>query len=247
MMYAIEVKNLNKSFKIPYDKKFGLKSAVMGFFKGDFGYRKLYALEDINLKVKKGEFLGILGPNGAGKSTLLKILAGVLKPDSRTVEINGKVSPFLELGLGFQGELTAKENVYIYGTILGLSREEITRRFDEIIKFAGLGEFVNTKLKNFSSGMLARLGFSIAIQVDADILLVDEVLAVGDEEFQKKCYNVFKKFKKEGKTVVLVSHDLPSIEKWCDRSLLVISGILRMDDKPEKVIEKYLDKKFREG
>tara|TARA_Y100000034_G_scaffold105423_1_gene132759 strand:+ start:561 stop:1256 length:696 start_codon:yes stop_codon:yes gene_type:complete len=216
-MHAIEVTNLSKSFKIPHDRKIGLKPALLGLLNGSSGSDTFHALKNVNLQVKKGEFLGITGPNGAGKSTLLKLLAGVLQPDTGNIQINGKLSPFLELGLGFNGELTAKENIYIYGTILGLTRRQIKNRFQEIITFAELEKFVHTKLKNFSSGMLARLAFSIAIQVDVDILLVDEVLAVGDEAFQKKCYEVFRNFKKEGKTVILVSHDKQIIKKFSDK------------------------------
>tara|TARA_Y100000310_G_scaffold339954_1_gene434244 strand:- start:4047 stop:4724 length:678 start_codon:yes stop_codon:yes gene_type:complete len=223
-MNAIEVTNLSKSFKIPHDRKTGLKSVLLGFLHGSSGSDTFHALKNVDLQVKKGEFLGITGPNGAGKSTLLKLLAGVLQPDTGKIQINGKLSPFLELGLGFNGELTAEENIYIYGTILGLTRRQIKNRFQEIITFAGLEKFVHTKLKNFSSGMLARLAFSIAIQVDADILLVDEVLAVGDEAFQKKCYEVFKKFKKEGKTVILVSHDKQIIKKFSDRVITFKDG-----------------------
>lgn len=225
-MDAILLENVSKVFKVPHDYKLGIKSYVLGFFNLSHKYEIFHALKNINLRVKQGEFLGIMGPNGSGKSTLLKIIAKVIEPTSGTVTAHGKISPFLELGIGFQGELTVTENVYLYGALLGIKREEIARRFNSIIHFAELEKFVDAKLKNLSSGMLARLGFSIAIQVDADILLVDEVLAVGDVAFQKKCYEVFKRFKKERKTVVLISHDRQIIYKFCDRTLSLQKGVL---------------------
>ena len=218
-MDAIILEHVSKIFKIPHDHKAGIKSYLLGFFNLTHSYELFPALTNINIRVKQGEFLGIMGPNGSGKSTLLKIIANVIQPTTGKVFVHGKISPFLELGVGFQGELTVKENVYLYGLLLGIQRKEIDRRFDSIIHFAELERFVDTKLKNLSSGMIARLGFSIAIQVDADILLVDEVLAVGDEEFQEKCYTIFRKFKREGKTIVLVSHDRVLIRKFADRTI----------------------------
>lgn len=223
-MDAIKIQNLSKVFRIPHERTYGIKSAFINLMKGNMKYENFYALKNINLTVKKGEFVGITGRNGSGKSTLLRIMAGIIKTTSGTIEVNGKVSPFLELGTGFQYELTAKENVYIYGTILGLTRKEIDRKFNDLINFADLERFVDTKLKNFSSGMSARLAFSIAIQVDADILLIDEVLAVGDTEFQKKCFNVFRNFKKEKKTIILVSHDINLINKFSDKTINLENG-----------------------
>ncbi|MBS3145164.1 ABC transporter ATP-binding protein [Candidatus Woesearchaeota archaeon] len=218
-MDAIILENVSKTFKIPHDYKAGIKSYLLGFFNLTHCYERFHALKNINLRVRQGEFLGIIGPNGSGKSTLLKIIANVIQPTTGRVLVHGKISPFLELGVGFQGELTVKENVYLYGVLLGIQQKEIARRFDSIIHFAELERFIDTKLKNLSSGMLARLGFSIAIQVDADILLVDEVLAVGDEAFQEKCYSIFRKFKREGKTILLVSHDKSLIRKFADRTI----------------------------
>jgi ABC-type polysaccharide/polyol phosphate transport system ATPase subunit len=219
MINAIEINNLTKTFKIPHEKSRGIKEEVVNLFKKRRGYEELKVFDNLNLSIKKGEFIGITGPNGVGKSTLLKIIAKVIQPTSGKVHINGKISPFLELGTGFQNELTARENIFLYGAILGLTRKEVREKFDEIVTFSGLKKFLDTKLKNFSSGMMARLGFSIAIHVNADILLVDEVLAVGDEEFQKKCYKIFNKFKKEGKTIVLVSHDKEAIKRFCNREM----------------------------
>ena len=216
-MEQIILKNVTKTFKIPHEKGYGIKSAAINTLLRRKKYETLSVLKDINLTVKKGDFLGITGRNGAGKSTLLRIIAGIIKPTKGLVAVRGKISPFLELGMGFQLELTAKENIYLYGTILGLKRRQIEEKFNNVIKFAELEKFIDTKLKNFSSGMVSRLAFSIAIQVDADILLVDEVLAVGDEAFKKKCFEVFKKFKKEKKTVILVSHDKKIMKEFCDK------------------------------
>ncbi len=216
-MEVIRLEHVSKAFKIPHDRKTGIKSFVLGLFMGSHSYEQFYALKDVSLSVKKGEFLGIIGSNGSGKSTLLKLIAGVIQPTRGSVAVKGKISPFLELGVGFQGELTVKENIYLYGCLLGMDYKELSKRFTSIVSFAGLEKFIDTKLKNLSSGMIARLGFSIAIQVDADILLVDEVLAVGDADFQKKCYETFTRFKKEGKTIILVSHDKQIIHKFSDR------------------------------
>ena len=226
-MDAINITNLSKVFKIPHDKSYGIKSATIGFIKRQTKYEKLYALNNINLSIKKGEFIGITGRNGSGKSTLLKIIADILKPTAGGVHVNGKISPFIELGTGFQYELTAKENIFLYGAIHGLNREEINKKLKEIIEFAELERFIDTKLKNFSSGMQARLAFSIAIQIDADILLVDEVLAVGDIGFQKKCHEVFKKFKKEGKTILLVSHSTEQLKKFSDSIIELENGVVK--------------------
>ncbi len=226
-MDAIVLEDVGKTFKIPHDYKAGIKSYLLGFLNLTHSYEVFHALKNINLRVKQGEFLGIIGPNGSGKSTLLKIIAHVIKPTTGRVLVHGKISPFLELGVGFQGELTVTENVYLYGALLGIQKQEIDRRFDSIIHFAELERFVDTKLKNLSSGMLARLGFSIAIRVNADILLVDEVLAVGDVSFQKKCFEVFRRFKKEGKTVVLISHDAYLIKRFSDKIIQLQNGTLK--------------------
>lgn len=239
-MDSILLQNISKVFKIAHDRKTGIKSFMLGLFTRSLSYEIFFALKDISLKVKKGEFIGIIGPNGSGKSTLLKIIAGVIQPTDGKVFVHGKISPFLELGVGFQGDLTVKENVYFYGSLLGMDAKKLQKRFATIIAFAELEKFIDTKLKNLSSGMVARLGFSIAIQVDADILLVDEVLAVGDVSFQKKCLDAFKQLKNKHKTVILVTHDLNLIKNWCDKALLIDSGTLKLEDKPSKVIESYI-------
>ncbi|MCF7859634.1 MAG: ABC transporter ATP-binding protein [Candidatus Cloacimonetes bacterium] len=238
-MNAIDVRNVSKKFILPIEKTDTLKTTVLAAVKGKLKYQVMYALKDISLKVNKGEFLGIIGKNGSGKSTLLKIIAGILEPDSGSVKVYGRISPFLELGLGFQAELSARENVFLYGSVLGLSEREIRKKFKSIIEFAGLKEFVDQKLKNFSSGMQVRLAFSVAIQADAPILLADEVLAVGDSEFQQKCFDVFRKFKEEKKTIVFVTHDMGSVRRFCDKVLYLEKGIIKNYDEPNVVIDHY--------
>jgi ABC-type polysaccharide/polyol phosphate transport system ATPase subunit len=234
----IKVNNISKTFKIPLENRYTFKENFVELFR-PAKYERIRALEDVNFEVPEGEFLGIIGPNGSGKSTLLKILAGILVPDKGNIEIDGKISPFLELGVGFNMDLTARENVYQNGIILGLSRKQIDERFDSIIKFAELERFVDTKMKNFSSGMHVRLAFSVAIQVDAEILLMDEVLAVGDMHFQQKCFDVFNKYKEDKKTVVLVTHDMGAVQKYCTRAIFVNNGKIIKDGTPDEVVEEY--------
>jgi ABC-type polysaccharide/polyol phosphate transport system ATPase subunit len=221
---AISVAGLTKTFKIPLERRNRLREHIINLFRSP-GYRRLEALKGLDLEVRRGEFFGIIGRNGSGKSTLLKIIAGIYQPTQGKVKIEGRLSPFIELGVGFNPELTARDNVYLNGAILGLDRKEVGAQFDEIIGFAELEDFVDQKLKNFSSGMLVRLAFSVAIRAHAEILLIDEVLAVGDFEFQQKCFAVFRRMKAEGKTIVFVSHDLASINEFCDRVLILDRGI----------------------
>lgn len=216
MGVVIDVKGVSKKFKMPLDKQSGIKGTLISYLAGKAKYREFHALKDISLQVNKGDFIGIIGPNGSGKSTLLKIIAGIIKPDSGSVKVNGKISPFLELGLGFQGELSGIDNVYLYGVILGMTRKEIDRKYNRIVEFSGLKGFMNMPLKNYSSGMQVRLAFSVAIQASADILLIDEVLAVGDAEFQRKCLDYFDKIKGK-KTVLFVSHDKKIVEMLSSR------------------------------
>ena len=222
---AITVEGISKFYRIPREKKTTVYENIVALFNSKYrSYDEFWALKDVSFTVMHGETFGIIGPNGSGKSTLLKIIAGVLFSDSGKISINGKVAPFLELGVGFQPELTAKENVYLYGAIMGLTRREVTQKYDEIMEFSELKRFENLRLKNFSSGMYVRLAFSTAIQVNPDIMLVDEVLAVGDERFQGKCFDKINAFRNAGKTIILVSHDLQSIEKLCRRCLLLKDG-----------------------
>ena len=235
---AIQVEELSKRFRIPLDRSSTLKHRL-AHWRSASRYRTLEALLDINFVVHEGEFIGIIGHNGSGKSTLLKILAHIYRPDAGRVTIEGKVSPFLELGVGFNPELTARENIYLSGAILGLGREELHRRFDDIIGFAELEQFVDNRLKNFSSGMEVRLAFSLAIQAHAEILLMDEVLAVGDASFQEKCFDVFNRYKREGRTVVLVTHELAAVTRYCDRALLLDHGRLVADGSATDVTAQY--------
>ena len=239
-MSAIIVDNISKKFRIPHEKKTTVFQNIVGLIKRQFDYEEFWALKDVSFEVKKGEALGIIGRNGSGKSTLLKILAKVLYPDSGSVSLNGKVASFLELGVGFQPELTAKENVYIYSSILGLSRKQVDRIYDEILDFAELKKFENMKLKNFSSGMYLRLAFSTAVHATPDTFLIDEVLAVGDEAFQKKCQDKINQFQTEGKTIVFVSHDLDTVKNLCQRSILLNEGRIVTTGDTEKVINDYL-------
>ena len=238
-MSAIIVDNISKKFRIPHEKKTTVFQNIVGLIKRQFAYEEFWALKDVSFEVKKGEALGIIGRNGSGKSTLLKILALVLYPNSGSVSLNGKVASFLELGVGFQPELTAKENVYIYSSILGLRRKQVDRIYDDIFDFAELKKFETMKLKNFSSGMYLRLAFSTAIYAVPDTLLIDEVFAVGDESFKKKCRDKMNQFKAEGKTIVFVSHALDAVKELCQRSMLLNEGrIVTMGD-TEKVINDY--------
>jgi lipopolysaccharide transport system ATP-binding protein len=236
----IEVKNLSKKFKIPRHRKLVLKDWVVSCWRGQLGTEKFYALREINFKVAAGETMGIVGANGSGKSTLLKLIAGILQPSAGSVKKIGRLTPFLELGVGFQGELTARENVYLYGAIMGLTRPQINKKFADIIDFAGIEQFVDVRLKNFSSGMHVRLAFSTAIQTEADIYLVDEVLAVGDVQFQKKCYQVFENFARQGKTILLVSHNLDLVRHFCKNTLLLEHGNQLVFGPTARAIDRYI-------
>lgn len=238
--HAIVVDHISKKFRIPHERKTTVYQHIAGLFGGGIASYELFnALQDVSFHVEHGETFGVIGPNGSGKSTLLKILAGVLYPDSGMVEINGKIAPFLELGVGFQPDLTAKDNIYLYGAIMGLKKREIALKYDEILDFAELKRFENMKLKNFSSGMTVRLAFSTAIQTDPDILLVDEVLAVGDESFQRKCGEKIDEIRRKGKTILIVSHDLATVQKLCKRCILVKNGAILSSGEPDIVIEDY--------
>jgi len=236
--FAVEAVGLHKTFRLPHQHRTTLKEYVKHPLVRTT-YERQVALHDVSLAIEHGEFFGIVGPNGSGKSTLLKILAGIYRQDRGEVRIDGVLSPFIELGVGFNPELTARDNVRINGTLLGLSLRELERRFDDIIGFAELERFVDQKLKNFSSGMQVRLAYSIAIQVDFDVLLLDEVLAVGDQAFQEKCMVTFEQMRRDGKTIVLVSHDLDAVSRNCDRALLLDGGTIRALGQPDDVIDVY--------
>ena len=234
----ITLEQVNKVFHLPHDRKTTLRQRFVSIFQKNI-YERFYALRDINLNVKQGEFVGVIGKNGSGKSTLLKLIAKVLEPTSGRISVKANVAPFLELGVGFQGDLTVRDNIFLYGALLGMSRKQIADKYDSIIDFSGLERFVDAKLKNLSSGMQVRLGFSITVSVNNSILLVDEVLAVGDIDFQQKCYDSFKSFKKNGRTIIFVSHDLNAIEKFCDRAILLKEGSISAEGHPKDVLTEY--------
>jgi ABC-type polysaccharide/polyol phosphate transport system ATPase subunit len=235
---AIDIAAVSKSFRIPHEQRIFFKDYFLSPFRKTT-YERNEALKNVSFSVGSGEFFGILGPNGSGKSTLLRILAGIYVPDAGKVRINGLLSPFIELGVGFNLELNARDNIRINGTLAGLNKRELDDRFEGILTFSELERFVDQKLKNYSSGMLVRLAYSIAIQIPFDVLLLDEVLAVGDEEFQQKCFATFERFKEEGKTVVLVSHDLELMERFCDRCLLLREGKVHSVGLPHEMIDLY--------
>ena len=235
---AISVKNLHKSFKLPTERAWGLKQAIFNRLKGIKGYKEQKVLNNISFDVRQNEFIGIVGRNGSGKSTLLKTLAKIYFPEKGTVEVNGTLVPFIELGVGFNPELSGRENVYLNGALLGFSNKEMDAMYDEIVDFAELRPFMDQKLKNFSSGMQVRLAFSIAIRAKGDILLLDEVLAVGDAEFQKKCNDYFANIK-GNQTVILVTHDMANVIKYCSRALLIENGKIVLDSDPKEVADAY--------
>ncbi|ETB64234.1 TPA: ABC transporter ATP-binding protein [Candidatus Nomurabacteria bacterium] len=240
---AIEVKNISKKFFIPHEKVNTLKGAFVNFVKNILHRNQgeiFNALEGVSFEVKKGEFFGIIGRNGSGKSTLLKILAGIYNPDGGKIKIHGRISPFLELGIGFNPELSGRDNIYLNATVLGLTEKEIDQKFDSIVAFSELERFIDQKLKNYSSGMSVRLAFSVAIHANRDILLMDEVLAVGDSNFQSKCLSEFNRYKDEGKTVILVTHDIGTIQKYCDRAMLLRNGKIEIIGNSEEVGNKYI-------
>ncbi len=233
----IEVKDLVKVFKLPHDRSSSIKQTVLNWHKR--GYEEFKVLNDISFTINEGEFFGIVGRNGSGKSTLLKILAGIYEPTKGEAEVRGTLTPFIELGVGFNPELTGRENIFLNGAILGLTTKEMEEKYDEIVEFAELERFMDQKLKNYSSGMQVRLAFSIAMQAHNGILLIDEVLAVGDAAFQRKCYNAFNDIKKSGKTVVLVTHDMGAVQEYCDRALMIEGGDIVAIGKPRELALRY--------
>lgn len=236
---AISVKNLHKSFKLPTEQAFGLKQAFFNRLRGIKGYKKQNVLKGLDFEIKKGDFIGIVGRNGSGKSTLLKILAGIYYPEKGEVIINGNLVPFIELGVGFNPELTGRENVYMNGALLGFSNEEMDKMYNDIWEFAELKDFQDQKLKNYSSGMQVRLAFSIAIRARGDILLLDEVLAVGDAAFQQKCSDYFNSLKDGNQTVILVTHSMENVRKFCNRAILLEDGKILRDGDPHQIADAY--------
>ena len=235
---AISIKNLHKSFKLPTERSWGLKQAIFNRLKGIKGYKEQKVLNGISFDIHENEFVGIVGRNGSGKSTLLKTLAKIYFPEKGELTVNGTLIPFIELGVGFNPELSGRENVYLNGALLGFSNKEMDAMYDEIVDFAELRPFMDQKLKNFSSGMQVRLAFSIAIRAKGDILLLDEVLAVGDAEFQKKCNEYFAAIKGK-QTVILVTHDMGNVINYCSRAILIEDGKVKLDGNPKEVAEAY--------
>jgi ABC-type polysaccharide/polyol phosphate transport system ATPase subunit len=240
---AVRIERLSKSFKLPHQRYSTLKERMLHPFRSTT-FDVLEAVKDVSVEIGEGEFFGIVGRNGSGKSTLLKCLAGIYRTDTGEAEVRGRLSPFIELGVGFNPDLTARENVTINAIMLGLSRKQAAERFDEIIAFAELEEFLDLKLKNYSSGMHVRLAFSVAVQADADVLLIDEVLAVGDAAFQQKCFEQFERMKREGKTIVLVTHDMSAVRRFCHRAMLLERGEMLGIDSPDAIARRYNELNF---
>ena len=236
---AVKVDHVSKYFKLPTEATNSLRTALVNRFKGIKGYKEQHVLNDISFEVEKGDFFGILGRNGSGKSTLLKIISENYVPEKGSVTIDGKLVSFIELGVGFNPELTGRENVYMNGAMLGFSTAEIDAMYDDIVDFAELHEFMNQKLKNYSSGMQVRLAFSVAIKAQGDILILDEVLAVGDEAFQRKCNDYFQERKKSGKTTILVTHDMGAVKKYCNKAVLIENGLVKAIGDPFDVSDQY--------
>jgi ABC-2 type transport system ATP-binding protein len=240
---VIEARGLSKAFRIPEHRMDSFKERATHPFTR-IEYRELQALNDVSFDVHKGEFFGIVGRNGSGKSTLLKILASIYRPDAGTVRMAGRLAPFIELGVGFNPELTARENALLNGVLLGLSKKEARRRLDAILEFAELENFVELKLKNYSSGMMVRLAFAVMVQADADIMLIDEVLAVGDAAFAQKCMDVFRERRQAGRTIVLVTHDMTTVQTLCDRAMLIHDGDLKFTGDPDEATTQYYKLNF---
>lgn len=236
---ALKVTNVSKSFKLPTEKSSSLKHSLFNLIRGVHGYTIQEVLKDISFEVHKGDFFGIVGQNGSGKSTLLKIISQIYTPNTGSVQVEGKLVPFIELGVGFNPELTGRENVYLNGAMLGFSKDEIDAMYDDIVDFAELGDFMEQKLKNYSSGMQVRLAFSVAIKSQGDILVLDEVLAVGDEAFQKKCQDFFFDAKREKKTIILVTHSMNDVRKYCNKAMLIENGHITKFGKPDEVANAY--------
>ena len=245
---VLKVEHVAKSFRLPMEQASGLKQAVINWTKGISGYKMQYVLRDINFEVKEGDFFGVVGRNGSGKSTLLKLISGIYMPDQGSISVDGKLVSFIELGVGFNPELTGRENVYLNGALLGFSQEEIDAMYDDIVEFSELSEFMDQKLKNYSSGMQVRLAFAVAIKAKGDILVLDEVLAVGDEAFQRKCDNFFTEVKQDPtKTVILVTHSMDSVKKYCNKAILIKDGEIIASGNQDDVADRYTLENFKKN
>lgn len=237
---AIKVNHVYKSFNIYYDRANTLKERML-FFARNKRREKREVLKDINLDIKKGETVALIGVNGSGKSTLLKLMTQIIFPNKGTIETHGKLTSLLELGAGFHPDFSGRENIYFNSSIFGLTKKEIDSRIEQIIEFSELRDFIDNPVRTYSSGMYMRLAFSVAINVDAEILLIDEILSVGDQHFQEKCFNKMRELKKEGKTMVFVTHSLGSAKELCDRAVWLNNGVIKMDGDTNTVIEKYIE------
>jgi len=238
-MIVIKAEKIGIHYRIYHRQARSLKTAVIDLMRRKYSYEKFWALRDITFEVKKGEMLGIVGRNGSGKSSLLKILSGIYGPDEGRFTIDGRASALIELGAGFHPELTGSENVILNGAILGYTREEMDAKYNDIVDFSGVVKFMDSPVKNFSSGMQLRLGFSVAVHSDPDVMLIDEVLAVGDRQFKDKCYGKIEEFRRNGATIVFVSHDMQEIRKYCDRCMWLHEGEIKSIGKPEKITKDY--------
>jgi ABC-type polysaccharide/polyol phosphate transport system ATPase subunit len=238
-MSVVAVKNVGIHYRIYHRQALSIKSFIIDIIKRNYNYTQFWALKNISFDVKRGEMLGIIGRNGSGKSSLLKILSGIYDPDEGEFSIRGRTSALIELGAGFHPELTGIENVILNGAILGFTREEITSKFSSIVEFSGVGKFMDSPVKNFSSGMQLRLGFSVAVHSEPDVMLIDEVLAVGDDQFKKKCYEKIEEFRKKGVTIIFVSHNMKEIEKYCDKCIWLDKGTITLEGNPGKVTREY--------
>jgi ABC-2 type transport system ATP-binding protein len=243
---VVVAKHIVKSFKIPLEGSTALKQKLINSLKGRRGYRNFTPLNDISFTVNEGDFFGIVGKNGSGKSTLLKTIAGIYEPNAGSITVNGSLVPFIELGVGFNPELTGRENVFLNGALLGFSRKEITAMYGDIVDFAELHDFMDERLKNYSSGMQVRLAFSIAIQARGDILLLDEVLAVGDAAFQQKCFDYFEQLKRDKKTIIIVTHDMNAVKRFCNRALIIRNGVIEKIGKPNEIADLYTEENLEE-
>lgn len=235
----IAIDKVSKTFRLPHEKTNSIKGAFINIYRRNKTFEEQRVLKDVSIEVKEGEFFGIVGRNGSGKSTLLKMIAGIYTPNDGTISVKGKLTPFIELGVGFSPELTGRENVFLNGALLGFSRNEMELLYEDIVAFAELEKFMDQKLKNYSSGMQVRLAFSIAIRVESEILVLDEVLAVGDAAFQRKCYDYFMSLKKNKRTVVLVTHDMGAVRQYCNRAVMIEKGEIVEAGKPEVVAQAY--------
>ena len=238
---VVRVENVSKTFRIPLEGSTGLKQKIINGIKGRTGYRTFTPLNDISFTIDRGDFFGIVGKNGSGKSTLLKTIAGIYTPTKGQVDIIGSLIPFIELGVGFNPELTGRENVYLNGALLGFDHKQIDEMYADIVEFAELEDFMEERLKNYSSGMQVRLAFSIAIKAEGDILLLDEVLAVGDAAFQQKCFDYFEQLKREKRTIIIVTHDMGAVKRFCNKAMLIKNGVIESYGKPQDIADIYTE------